>query len=121
MDPLPFKYQPKCSVPGCGRPGVFKVAAPWSYGSINELKNYGVSCEAHRDAVFDRAKAENAGLAAADGEKFGPVGVYQIVPGMRDVDLTRVMQRADRTFADPDRSPAACPEGLGHDIQGWSP
>ncbi len=91
MDPMPFKYQPKCSVPGCGRPGVFKVAAPWSYGSINELKNYGVSCEEHRDALFTRATAENAGLAAVDGEKFGPVGVYQILLGVRDADLTRVM------------------------------
>lgn len=90
MDQPPFHYQPKCSLPGCGRPGVFKVAAPWSYGNINELKNYGVCCEEHRDGLLQRARGESQGLAPSEGEKIGPVGVYQILPGVRDAELTRV-------------------------------
>lgn len=90
MDQKPFQYQPQCSTTGCTRPGVFKVAAPWSYGNINELKNYGVCCAEHRDSLFTRAKAENAVLPSTEGEKFGPVGVYQLLPGIRDAELTRI-------------------------------
>ena len=90
MDQPPFQYRPKCSTLGCDRPGVFKVAAPWSYGNINELKNYGVCCEEHRSSLLERAKAENASVPSAEGEKFGPVGLYQLVYGLRDADLKRV-------------------------------
>ena len=90
MDQPPFHYTPKCSTLGCGREGMFKVAAPWSYGNISELKSYGVCCEEHRAALFERAKAENAGLPSAEGEKFGTVGVYSIRPKTRDANLTRV-------------------------------
>lgn len=90
MDQPPFHYKPKCSIPDCGQPGVFKVAAPWSYGKINELKNYGVCCEQHRDSLFARAKAENAALKPSEGEQVGEVGIYPIRPGVRDADLRRV-------------------------------
>ena len=90
MDQPPFYYTPKCSTLGCGREGMFKVAAPWSYGNISELKNYGVCCEEHRSALFTRAKAENAGLHSGEGENFGPVGVYAIQPRARDAELLRV-------------------------------
>ncbi len=90
MDQPLFTYTPKCSTLGCGREGMFKVAAPWSYGNISELKSYGVCCEEHRSTLFARAKAENAGLPPADGEKFGPVSVYSIRPGARDSELSRL-------------------------------
>ena len=90
MDQPPFQYIPKCSTLGCGREGMFKVAAPWSYGNINELKNYGVCCDDHRSALFTRAKAESASLSFAEGEQVGPVGVYSIRYGARDAELTRV-------------------------------
>jgi hypothetical protein len=90
MDQPPFHYTPKCSTLGCGRVGMFKVAAPWSYGNINELKNYGVCCEDHRSALFTRAKTASAGLPSAEGENVGPVGVYSIRPGARDAELSRV-------------------------------
>jgi hypothetical protein len=90
MDHPPFRYTPKCSTLGCGRPGLFKVAAPWSYGNINELKNYGVCCEEHRASLHNRARAESAKLYVAEGEGVGPVGVYPILPGARDADLAPI-------------------------------
>ena len=90
MDQPPFHYQPRCSTLGCDRHGVFKVASPWSYGNIHELKNYGVCCEAHKDKLFERAKAQSQGVHLSDGETAGEVGVYQIQPGVRDAELSRV-------------------------------
>ena len=90
MDYETFEYQPRCSVPGCGRPAVYKVAAPWTFGSFAELKNYGTCCADHRDTLFERARAMHAQCRAAAGETIGPVGVYQILPGLRDRDLSMV-------------------------------
>jgi hypothetical protein len=90
MDQPPFHYQPRCSKVGCGKHGVFKVASPWTYGNIRELKNYGVCCEEHRDPLFERAKAQAPLVHLSEGETVGAVGVYQILPGVRDAELTRV-------------------------------
>jgi hypothetical protein len=90
MDQPPFHYQPKCSTLGCGKIGVYKIAVPWSYGNISELKNYGVCCEDHKGPLLIRAKGENASLVPTEGERIGEVGVFQVLPGVRDADLTRV-------------------------------
>jgi hypothetical protein len=90
MDSPPFHYQPRCSAPGCGQPAVYKVAAAWSNGTSQELKNYGLACEAHRDSQLARARANRQGLKTAEGETVGEVGLYQLLPGVRDVELTRV-------------------------------
>lgn len=85
-----FQYQPTCSVPKCGQPAVYKVAAPWSNGTSRELKNYGLACEAHRDTQLAQAHQHRQGLKVAEGEVVGPVGLYQLAPGKRDVELTRL-------------------------------
>ena len=90
MDQPPFHYQPKCSVTGCDRQGLFKVAAPWTYGNLRELKNYGLCCEEHRDALFSRAKSQAESTRLSEGETVGPVGLYQILPGRRDAELTQI-------------------------------
>ena len=66
-DDATFRYTPKCSSPRCGKPAVFKVAAPWSNGTSRELKNYGLACEAHRDSLFALAQGPPPGTGAGRG------------------------------------------------------
>jgi hypothetical protein len=86
----PFHYQPLCSSPGCGRPAIYKVAAPWSDGTSNELKNYGLACAAHREQQLARARSNREGLTLAEGESVGKVCLYQLLPGVRDKELSLV-------------------------------
>jgi hypothetical protein len=90
MEPKPFHYQPLCSANGCGKPAVFKVAAPWSSGASHELKNYGLACDDHRDSLLARAQLHRQGVALAEGENLGAVGLYRLEPGRRDVELNRL-------------------------------
>ena len=90
MDTTPFTYQPACSSPGCDRPALFKVAAPWSDGTSRELKTFALACEAHRDELLDAARDRQPGLRLAEGESVGAVGLYQLLPGVRDAELSRV-------------------------------
>ena len=90
METKAFHYQPTCSRPDCGQPAVYKVAAPWSNGTSRELKNYGLACEAHRDSQLALAQLHRQGLKLAEGETVGTVGLYQLDPGRRDVELTRL-------------------------------
>lgn len=85
-----FTYQPTCSAPGCHEPAHFKVAAPWSDGTSRELKNYGQTCEAHREVQLERARLARRNLKLAEGETVGEVGIYELIPEMRDVDLPRI-------------------------------
>ena len=90
METLEFRYQPVCSAPKCGRAAVYKVAAPWSNGTSHELKNYGLACEAHRDSQLTLARVHCEGLALAEGETVGAVGLYRLEPARRDVELRRL-------------------------------
>jgi hypothetical protein len=85
-----FRYVPTCSAPNCGQPAAYKVAAPWSNGTSHELKNYGLACEAHRDSQFARAQLHRKGLVLAEGETVGNVGLYQLEPDKRDLELKRL-------------------------------
>jgi hypothetical protein len=86
----PFHYQPHCSYPGCDHPAIFKIAAPWSNGTSNELKNYGLACDEHRVTQLAVARSKREGLVLADGESVGRVSLYQLMPGLRDAELTKV-------------------------------
>lgn len=90
MEKTRFQYQPRCSTPDCGQPAVYKVAAPWSNGTSRELKNYGLACEAHREAQLALAQQHRLGLKVAEGETVGDVGLYQLAPGKRDAELPRI-------------------------------
>jgi hypothetical protein len=90
MEPSTFVYHPGCSMPECGRSAVYKVAAVWSDGTSRELKTYGLACEAHRDDLLELAQAKRQALRLAEGETVEPVGLYQLLPGVRDKELSRV-------------------------------
>jgi hypothetical protein len=90
MEKTNFGYQPTCSAPNCKQPAAYKVAAPWSNGTQRELKNYGLACEAHRDAQLSRGQLHRQGLKLAQGESVGEVGLYQLVAGRKDLELPRL-------------------------------
>jgi hypothetical protein len=90
MDQPPFTYQPRCSFPGSKEYAIYKIAAPWSYGNMRELKTYALCREEHLEAELARARAAAAKISPSDGEVYGEVGVYQLLPGLRDADLSRV-------------------------------
>jgi hypothetical protein len=90
METKEFQYHPRCSSPRCVEPALYKIAAAWSNGSSRELKNYGLACEAHRDSQLARAQIHSQGVALAEGETVGKVGVYRLKTGVRDVALVRL-------------------------------
>jgi hypothetical protein len=90
MDDYVFRYRPICSSAGCGATALYKVAAPWSDGTSHELKNYGLACREHRDPILARAQLHHDVLALAEKETIGPVGLYRLVNGCRDVELGRL-------------------------------
>jgi hypothetical protein len=87
----PFHYRPGCSASGCDRPAIFKIAATWSDGTSRELKNYGLACEVHRKAQLTAAQSRLRALKLSDGESVGPIELYVVRTGCRDVDLTRLV------------------------------
>ncbi len=70
---LGFHYAPACSMAGCDRPPVVKIAAFWSYGPLREFKNYGLACEEHREPLLALALVRRKALAVGDDEQVGPV------------------------------------------------
>jgi hypothetical protein len=94
MDDSPsFRYRPACSAPACDRPALYKIAAIWSDGTSRELKNYGLTCENHRDSQLIAAQSRLRSLRLSDAESVGPVELYLLRSGCRDVDLPRAIEQ----------------------------
>jgi hypothetical protein len=87
----PFCYQPSCSAHACDRPASFKIAAAWSDGTSRELKNYGLACDLHRESQLTAARERHRALKRSDGESVGPVELFVLRTGCRDVELTRLV------------------------------
>lgn len=85
-----FRYKPMCSNRGCSEPAVYKVGAIWSDATSREIKNYGLSCERHRQTQLERAQQHRDGLRLADGETVGPVSLFVLASGRRDSELSQV-------------------------------
>ncbi|WP_435007608.1 hypothetical protein P12x_004873 [Tundrisphaera lichenicola] len=86
MDEIIFRYATACSIAGCEDRPRFKVAASWSYGPLTELKNYGLACESHREAVLDRARQNLESLAVGDDETVGPVEAHELAGSGQPAD-----------------------------------
>lgn len=86
-----FRYTALCSAAGCSAPAVYKLAAAWSDGTSRELKNYGLSCEAHRASLLAAARRRHDALEVSEGETVGPVELYVLSPGLRDRELVAVI------------------------------
>ncbi len=87
-----FHYGANCSAAACAAPAVYKLAAAWSDGTSRELKNYGLACAAHRGALLANAHRRHQGLKLSDGETVGPVELYLLAPGCRDVELVKISE-----------------------------
>jgi hypothetical protein len=89
-----FHYLTRCSFPNCNLPATFKVGAVWTDGTSRELKNYGLSCEEHRQLQLERARRNRDGLRLADGESVGPIALFVLQPGRRDSELAQARDDA---------------------------
>jgi hypothetical protein len=79
-----------CDRPGCSNRAVYKVAARWSDGVVDELKTYSLCCA---DCVADRlllARQKRHQARLAPGETLDLPQVYRLNRGCRDRDLERV-------------------------------
>jgi hypothetical protein len=85
----PFSYRPGCSSHECDRRAIYKIAAAWSDGTSRELKNYGLTCELHKESQLTAAQTRHQAHRRFDGEHVGPVELYVLRTGCRDVELTR--------------------------------
>jgi hypothetical protein len=61
----------RCSMPGCKEVALSKVAVPWQYGSIAELKTYGYACPTHTDSVLASARRRADAPCLAPDESVG--------------------------------------------------
>ena len=101
--PMP-PYPVCCYSPRCGRPAVFKIAARWSDGVTHELKTYGLCCAECLADWFRRGRDRQAVCRLAAGETLEAPGVYEMVRGQRDQQLTRRADLEER-LADAPSSP----------------
>lgn len=91
-----FRYQPGCAAPDCDRPPVVKIAAVWSNGPLQELKNYGLACQEHCDRLLALAAERRRGLAISDDEQVGPVQAIAL-PASRVLDRPASSRDEDRS------------------------
>jgi len=86
--PMPA-YPVRCTAPGCDRLADFKIAARWSDGVTGELKTYALSCPDCLATLYERSLARQKMCRLAPAETLEAPGIYQLVRGQRDRELTR--------------------------------
>jgi hypothetical protein len=79
-----------CSKAKCGKPAAYKIAAPWSYGSFQELKSYGLACSDHLGDAFRAAEGRSKLHEPSVEETVGEIGLYRYEKGKRDKELERL-------------------------------
>jgi hypothetical protein len=79
-----------CNKAKCGKPAAYKIAAPWSHGSFNELKSYGLACSDHFGDAFREAQRRSKLHAPSVEETVGEIGIYNYEKGKRDKELERL-------------------------------
>jgi len=86
--PMPV-YPVRCTAPGCDRLAAYKIAARWSDGVTGELKTYALSCADCLAALYEWSLARQKMCRLAPAETLEAPGIYQLVRGQRDRELTR--------------------------------
>ncbi|MCX7702391.1 MAG: hypothetical protein N2039_16070 [Gemmataceae bacterium] len=88
---MPFRdYIIWCDRPGCPNQAVYKVAARWSDGLVDELKTYSLCCADCLDDRLILARTKQAQARLAPGETLDPPAVYRLRRGARDRELERL-------------------------------
>jgi hypothetical protein len=85
----------------CGDLARYKIAARWSDGITQELKTYGLACEACLAAWFRRSLERQAACRLAAGETLERPGIYELTRGSRDRELTRRTELEEQLTAGP--------------------
>jgi hypothetical protein len=85
----------RCSMPRCGAPATYKIAAPWRDGIFTELKTYGHACTEHLGSIFRDAEERRASYRPAPGEIVGSIGIYRFEHGWLDWQLQRLADLED--------------------------
>ncbi len=85
MPPYPLY----CYTPTCGKQAVYKIAARWSDGITAELKTYALSCPDCLREWFCNSLAKQQACRRAPGEILEPPGIFDLVSGQRDRELSR--------------------------------
>jgi hypothetical protein len=80
-------YLVLCTTEGCTAPAQYKIAAVWNDGTTEELKTYGLCCDAHLEAQFRRSREKQKSCRLAEGETLGQPQVFRIESGRRDREL----------------------------------
>jgi hypothetical protein len=86
--PMP-PYTVDCSHAGCGQAAKYKIAARWSDGVTQELKTYALSCDSCLADQFRDSRVKQAACRLAGGERLDSPGIFEMVHGRRDQQLTR--------------------------------
>jgi hypothetical protein len=76
---MPWNPAP-CSYPRCPNSATYKIAAPWSYGAISELKTYALSCAEHFSTLFREAQERKILYPPSSDETVGEIGIYRCGP-----------------------------------------
>jgi hypothetical protein len=66
-------------MPGCTEAAVSKVAVPWHYGPIAELKTYGYACPAHTQSVVASARRRLNASPLAPQESVGQLRTFPLL------------------------------------------
>jgi hypothetical protein len=78
-----------CSIPGCGEPAEYKVAAPWRDDKFSGLKTYGFACSRHLESVLCHAEPRWLEYEAVAEETVEEIGIFRFEPGKGDRHLER--------------------------------
>jgi hypothetical protein len=89
--PMP-PYPITCYTRGCGKPGLYKIAAQWSDGVTQELKTYALCCADCLPALFARSRQKQAACRLAPGETLAAPGIFSLERGRRDTQINRLLE-----------------------------
>lgn len=79
-----------CGKKQCGKPAAYKIASPWSYGTFNELKSYGLACSEHFGDAFREAQVRAHLHHPSVEEKVGEIAIYRYEKGKLDKQMERL-------------------------------
>jgi hypothetical protein len=79
----------RCSMPGCGDPAAYKIAAPWRDEHHGGLKTYEFACTDHLAPLFRDAEVRWLEYEPVPEETVGELGIFRFVPCQGDRNLQR--------------------------------
>jgi hypothetical protein len=85
-----MNYPVLCYEANCGQPAVYKIAAQWSDGLMQELKTFSLSCQAHLAGQFASSLERHGKTRLLPGEISERPGIFQLTGGWRDKELVRL-------------------------------